>query len=40
MDRPIPDIHALREKAITECVELFGGERDAAERWLERGVFT
>jgi len=38
MDRPTPDIRALRENAIAECLELFDGDRDAAERWLSQPV--
>lgn len=38
MDRPTPDIHVLRENAIAECLELFDGNRDAAERWLSQPV--
>ena len=38
MDKHTPHLHELREKAITECIELFEGDSDAAERWLSQPV--
>lgn len=28
----------LREQVLAECIELFEGDRDAAERWLSQPV--
>jgi len=38
MTRCSSDIHELQQIALAECVELFEGDRDAADRWLSQPV--
>ena len=38
MDQHEHDLHHLRIQAVTECVELFDGDKVAAERWMSQPV--
>lgn len=38
MDKHTRHIHRLRRQALAECVELFEGDTEAAERWMSQPV--
>ncbi|KXS54081.1 MAG: hypothetical protein AWU57_1525 [Marinobacter sp. T13-3] len=38
MTRCSSNIYELQQVALAECVELFEGDRDAAERWMSQRV--
>jgi len=38
MDQHKYPLHHLRKQAIAECIELFEGDTEAAERWMSQPV--